>query len=166
MHVITSLRALLLAGLCGLLTGTAHAFTLVNASAHSVSLVLAWCAIDADTQEMALLRFDKQIKLGAQSSQELLLDREYEQVWVTIVYEDGTQEEPFRMLVEPYEPDKNIDTTCRLVITDVSSDELKFKLQGKKFVEMARKAALLREVKRQQALLAAAGNTADNKINS
>lgn len=132
--------------------GRVHAFVLINTSVHSLCVQLDWYSLNPDTQIMELARVDKAVVLDAKNVQTIELNEQYEQVWVTVLYEDGTKEEAFKLVVEPYELDKSIDTTCRLLIADVNDDEIKFKLQGKKFVEMANKAALLELLKRQKAL--------------
>lgn len=132
--------------------GRIDAFVLINTSVHSLCVQLDWYALNADTQIMELARVDKAVMLEAKNVQTIELNDQYKQVWVTVLYEDGTKEETFKLVVEPYEPDKSIDTTCRFLITDVNDDEIKFKLQGKKFVEMANKAVLLELLKHQKAL--------------
>src|SRR5947207_1250766 len=91
-----------------LLPVSMQAFTIINNAARPLCLQLDWYTYDQNSQAVKRAHTDGHLNLDAKSSQEIALNRQYDQVWVTVVHEDGAHEEPYKlMVVETYEPDKS-----------------------------------------------------------
>lgn len=128
--------------------GTVCSFVIVYDLSIPVRLQLDWYAMNEATQTIECVAQEELLHLDAQSGTKTIeLCREYDQLNITVFHEDESQEDPVVLMVnEPYESDKSIDTSCRLVVSELKTGEILFKLRGKKFVEMLKKAALAKKL--------------------
>lgn len=142
-------KALLMVMVSSFSFGTMCPFTIVYDLSCPVCLQLDWCAMNKATQTVECVAQEEPLLLDAKKSgtKTLELCREYDQVRITVLHEDGSQATPVVLMVnEPYELDRSIDTSCRLVVSELKTGEITFKLRGKKFVEMLKKAALAKKL--------------------
>ena len=115
-----------------------HPFSVINGSFHPLSLQLDWYANNESTKSIELARVEKPIHLQIGDTQEIQLSSQFEELWVTILYEDGSREEAFKLVVPSYEPDKGIDNTCALLIKSSNNTEVKFNVVGKMLAKAMR----------------------------